>query len=64
MMRSLPFFPAALVASVCSLSLASAGEPDGDAILRAMCDKLSAAQSLRFEAVREIDAALLEGRDP
>jgi len=63
MMRSLPVFSAALVASVCFLSPVSAGEPDGDAILRAMCDKLSAAQSLRFEAVREIDAALLEGRD-
>jgi hypothetical protein len=37
--------------------------PDADQLLRAMSAKLAAATSFRFEATREIDPALLEGRD-
>jgi len=42
---------------------AGAAEPDADQLLRQTCAKLAAARTFSFEASREIDAALLEGRD-
>lgn len=41
----------------------SAETTNGDQILRQMSAKLAAAKSFSFAATREIDAALLEGRD-
>lgn len=41
----------------------SAAEPSGDQLLRAMSAKLSAAHTFRFEATREIDAALRAEHD-
>jgi hypothetical protein len=43
--------------------LAAESAPDADQVLRQMSSKLAAAKSFRFEATREIDAALLEGRN-
>lgn len=57
--KSIPTL-ALLLASL--LPVASA-EPDADQLLRQMSAKLAAARSYSFEATREIDAALLEGRD-
>ena len=42
---------------------ADAEQPDADQLLRQMSAKLSAASSFSFAATREIDLALLEGRD-
>jgi hypothetical protein len=53
-----------LIAALLSVTvLASAEEPDGDRLLRQMCTKLAAARTFSFQASREIDPALLEGRD-
>jgi hypothetical protein len=41
---------------------AAEAAPNADQLLRQMSSKLAAAKTLRVEAVREIDAALLEGR--
>jgi hypothetical protein len=41
---------------------ATAAEPDADQLLRRMTDTLASAKTLSFSATREIDAALLEGR--
>ncbi|MEY4484231.1 MAG: hypothetical protein RL693_1683 [Verrucomicrobiota bacterium] len=46
-----------------SLLPVTAAEPNADELLRAMSTKLAAAQSFSFDATREIDAALLEGRN-
>jgi hypothetical protein len=46
-----------------SLLPAAAAEPNADELLRQMSAKLAAARSFSFEATREIDPALLEGRD-
>ena len=40
-----------------------AAEPNADQLLRQMSSKLAAAKNFSVEATREIDAALLEGRD-
>ncbi len=42
--------------------IAAEAPPNADQLLRQMSSKLAAAKTLRVEAVREIDAALLEGR--
>jgi hypothetical protein len=42
---------------------ADADSPNADQILRQMSAKLAAARSFSFEATREIDPSLLEGRD-
>jgi hypothetical protein len=42
---------------------ALAAEPNADQLLRQMSSKLAAAKSFSVEATREIDAALLEGRN-
>jgi hypothetical protein len=52
----------ALVAFCPGLLTAAETPPDADQLLRQMSSKLAAAKTLRVEAVREIDAALLEGR--
>lgn len=44
-----------------SLLTLSAAAPTGDEILRHMSDRLAGAQAFRFEATRNIDAALLPG---
>jgi hypothetical protein len=41
----------------------AAAEPNADQLLSVMSAKLAAARSFSFEATREIDPALLEGRD-
>jgi hypothetical protein len=46
-----------------SASAADATAPNADQLLRQMSAKLAAARSFTFEAAREIDPALLEGRD-
>jgi hypothetical protein len=52
----------ALVAFCPGSLLAAETPPNADQLLRQMSSKLAAAKTLRVEAVREIDAALLEGR--
>ncbi|MEP6669340.1 MAG: DUF2092 domain-containing protein [Chthoniobacter sp.] len=42
---------------------ATAAEPNADQLLKQMSAKLAAAHSFSFRAEREIDAALLEGRN-
>ena len=52
------------LAAICPGSLLAAGQtPNADQLLREMSSKLAAAKSFSFEATREIDAGLLEGRD-
>src|SRR5207237_6862076 len=46
-----------------SLLPLAAAEPDADQILQQMSAKLAAAQNFGFKATREIDAALLAGRN-
>ena len=58
---SFPFTALALFAA--SALPAFAAAPDADQILRQTSAKLAASKSLSFTADREIDAALLEGRD-
>ena len=58
---SLPLNALALVAA--SVMPAFAAEPDGDQILRQTSAKLAASKSLSFTADREIDSALLGGRN-
>jgi len=48
---------------VASLLPIVAAEPDADQILQQMSAKLAAAQNFSFKATREIDAALLAGRN-
>jgi hypothetical protein len=43
--------------------LADTQVPNADQILRQMSDRLAASKSFSFQATREIDAALLQGRD-
>lgn len=51
-----------VIAATPALS-AEAEKPNADQLLRQMSAKLAAAKSFRFEATREIDPALLDGRD-
>jgi hypothetical protein len=55
------------VTTLCLLAVsflpALAAEPDADQLLRQMSSKLAAAGTFRVQATREIDGALLEGRD-
>jgi hypothetical protein len=49
-------------ASFLPAASARAADPDADQLLRQMSEKLASAKTLSFSATREIDAALLEGR--
>lgn len=55
-------WPALATACLFPAVAAVAAEPDADQLLRRMTDTLAAAKSLSFSATREMDAALLEGR--
>jgi len=59
-----PFNPSlgAIAFLAASLLPLMAAEPDADQLLRGMSAKLAAAKSFSFEAIREIDGALLEGQ--
>ena len=51
----------ALISGICGP--VRAAEPDAAELLRGMSAKLASAPGFQFQAVREIDASLLEGRD-
>lgn len=57
------FVPLILVLFVSPLLAADQERPNADQILRQMSANLAAAKSFSFQATREIDAGLLEGRD-
>lgn len=59
--RLLPLTTLALLSA--ALLPANATDPNADQLLRQMSAKLAAAKSFSYSATREIDAALLEGRD-